>query len=156
MTEEKDCVNIDFDCIDKIDDKTQKKKQFNYVLSEEYIIESNFDNILMYDKTIWPELSNINNNKNNSLDLSNFNINRWLKNMNGKLIFVDNNKCSSFSYGQRKCPGQTIAMKEMYSFIANLMLNYKFEATKDNLKIKFKEDLTKTVNPQIPIIPKRR
>ena len=90
----------------------------------------NYEYILKKDKWLMPNLAYMNrfdtkyfNKGSKSLDL---NLDYWLNKKNGKTTFQRNGNFSVFSTGIRSCPGETLAMKEMYTILANLLLNYQF------------------------------
>lgn len=112
-------------------------KKYNYILSDEYIIEANLDYINCKD--------------------SKFNIYNWIKtDSNGKLLFENNVNSMPFSYGMRDCVGKMFAIKQLYLLMANLLLNYQFVAVDQERKIKFKVTHIKIVYPQLPVYVKHR
>ena len=77
-----------------------------------------------------------------------------------EMLFVVNKHSIPFSAGKRDCPGQTLAVKEVYAFFANILLKYKILAPGNdpntiNITRSFGE-ITLTVEPQIGVVVKYR
>ena len=86
-----------------------------------------------------------------------FDINKWLKinEKDGSVKFYKYLKSVPFSLGDRNCVGEDIAMRELYGFLANLFVNYQFCPVKgtnvDDISIKYVQELTKRIQPSIPL-----
>ena len=121
----------------------KEKGKYSYVLSRDVFIEANLDYI---------------NNKNHD----NFNIDKWISvdNKSGKIQFSHANVVSlPFSVGRRDCVGKLFAIRQLYIFLANFILHYQFIASNgqpDKMEIEFKDELIKTVEPQIGVKVERR
>ena len=150
-------MNILFESVKNINnyDEIKRNHEYNYIIPTYVNIEPNLDYIVALDKTSWNQW-----NGGKFKDLSEFDINRWLiKSKDGNELNVLRNEiCTPFSYGARTCPGKTVAIKELYSVFANLILNYQFGLRNEDKdkKIQFFEGTTKVVDPQIPLIVSKR
>ena len=142
------CTNINFVALSKANESINKtKREFEYIIKENVIIHPNFDYVMLGNKQLW---SNIN-------DPINFDINRWINiKKDNKLSFHNNNNSMPFGIGVRECVGQSLAIKELYSFLANLFINYKFSLVEKDITIKYQTYHTKKIEPQIPIYVESR
>ena len=167
VTENGDCINVKFE---KISTKSSMNaKQFSttnsgksnnvhysYIIRKGTMIEPNLDYMMKGDEKQWAKQKNIFAVNDTGVPLSQFNINRWIAidNHNKAKKFHNFSGFCAFSLGQRKCPGSAIAMKQLYYFIANLLINFKFTAANgcSNVDIKFQERLTSQLQTEIPIV----
>lgn len=121
---------------------------YDYIIEKNTNIEANFGYILL-------------NNKKLGFDMK-VNLNNWLKKdeTNGKLVFVNNKNSMPFSMGRRDCPGQSLAIKELYAFFGNLLLKYQvspIDNNPDNISIGYTfGDVTFAVKPKVPVVIKYR
>ena len=121
---------------------THKQKEYKYIIPKTAFISANIDYI-----------------DNNSTKLD---IYRWMKVKNQdniekmQLQFSKNKDFVPFSVGTRDCPGREFAEKELYSFLANLLLNYQFSLMNENQSITYKRDFVKRIDPPIPVFVKQR
>ena len=129
---------------------------YDYIIEKGCIVEGNLSYLLRCDKSVW------NDNKNANVDPSELNLNHWLK-YNGKenkYHFYRNKNSIPFGIGARECPGQSLAMKEMYVFFGNLILKYQISEKNNNpdaMQIKYSfGDVVAKVEPQIPLRIARR
>ena len=155
MTKDGYCQNIQFDPIDisinNLGNSTnmsdQKLKHFEYIIKSDSVIHPNFDYASIGDTKLWSNIS----------DPSQFDINRWINVKNDSkstqhLQFHNNINSMPFGIGVRQCLGQTMATKELYIFLANLLINYHFVLDDDqNVQIKYQTGHTKKVAPQVPV-----
>ena len=133
--EKEDTLNILFPKNNK-----QYKIEYDYIIPKNTNIELN---LMLF-------LNSINGSKNN------VNLNLWLRNNKNK----QKNKeyLIPFGSGPRKCPGQTLSMKENYSIFGNLLLKYKISSNKD-LDIQFAHnfgDVSRHVADTIPVMISKR
>ena len=65
-----------------------------------------------------------------------------------------------FSMGRRDCPGQSLAIKELYAFFGNLLLKYEIlppNGNPNDINIEYTfGDVTFAVKPKIPVVIKYR
>ena len=79
-------------------------------------------------------------------------LDNWLfKDNNGNNEFKINDSFISFGIGRRDCVGKMLAVKELYVIIGHLLLNYKWEFTNPNQKIRYGAGITIMVDPPIPV-----
>ena len=81
-----------------------------------------YDYIIEKGSMVEPNIAYLHLNKkvfDKGMDL---NLNYWLNN-NG--LFYYNKNVIPFGVGKRDCPGQALAVKELYAFFGNLLLKYK-------------------------------
>ena len=128
------------------------KKEFYYFIPKYQSIEANLSYIMTSDKRLWDKSDNTNE----------INLDYWLKyNKNDKSQYkFEMNKYSMpFGFGERICPGEALALRELYSFLANIFLNYKISLVNqnDNEKIlEYEESITKTLITKIEIKMEQR
>ena len=153
------CCNIEVFTINELKlNKTKNKimnnKEYKYMLPVTGCIEANLFYMSIYSFDSKYE----------------FNINNWIKKdpKNGNLKYYSNNKSMTFSIGQRDCIGKMFAMKEIYSFMANLIINYQFMSNLDSdtllliddedktIDIQFEDAIVKHIKHQIPVYVKKR
>lgn len=124
-----------------------KEKKYKYRIPKTASINANIDyidnNNVKFDIYRWIKMKNKNNNDHDN-------------NSTQKLQFAKNKDFVPFSIGSRDCPGREFAEKELYSFLANLMVNYKFSLMNKNEKITYKREFVKRIDPQIPVLVKQR
>ena len=125
----------------------RQDKQLCYVISNSMIIEPN----LAYASK--PSPFDINNwlmvsNKSNSI----------ANNSNNQLKFSQNKDSMPFGIGVRDCPGKFLAQREIYIFLANLLLNYQIKPVSDeqDINIQFVQGLAKEIEPKIPVRVEKR
>ena len=86
-------------------------------------------------------------------DCDKFNINRWLDD-NKK--FKMNPAFVIFGIGPRNCPAQSLALREIYSLMAPLLLRYKFTKPDGMTSYKIPENWFQENIPQLPLIVNKR
>lgn len=121
--------------------------EYDYIVKKYSWIEINGAYLMKNDKRLW-------NLDDNPMVL---NLDYWLKN-DGK--FHNNQNILPFGAGARQCPGQTLAIKEIFAFFGNLLLRYELIAQNNDpnsidIKYTFGE-ITATVKPAIPVQIKKR
>jgi len=85
-----------------------------------------------------------------------FDIQRWLDEKNR---FVKSEQFMPFGYGKRICIGQQIAMQEIYSVLALILIKYQvYNENVENgtTQIKREWSITRDIQPEIPIYLRRR
>jgi len=95
------------------------------------------------------------------VDVEEFDINHWLKfDEVSKTYKFDGNHPNifPFSLGRRSCPGENIAMAELYVSISLLILNYKFKApiNENEMEIETVCLTAQEVHPKIGVKVERR
>ena len=115
------------------------------------ILEANIGFLHLNEKNTW----NLDNNADK------LNLNYWLKkNSNSNTFtFVANKNSIPFSVGKRDCAGQSLAVKELYAFFANLLLKYQIFAPQDGMDVNFEyawNAVTFLIKPEKPVVVKYR
>ena len=137
----------------KYDSEQLTGKVYDYIIEKNSLIEPNLGHFSIDDST-W----------NLGKDGEEINLNYWLKTdaSSGKVKFVMHKSSIPFSVGSRDCAGQALAMKELYGFFANLVLNYEIFAT-DEIKKRTHIPIhtgmgnpTSQVEPKIAVIIRKR
>ena len=77
------------------------------------------------------------------------------------MVFVNNKNSVPFSVGKKRdCPGQSLAIKQLYAFFGNLLFKYKISAQDNNpngVNIEYVYgELALRVEPQIPVTIEKR
>ena len=145
------CKDIEMRSIREDKGQTNKvydKKRFDYeyVLCKDFNIEPNFLYVETCDKNVWS----------NGSDPSKFDVNRWVRFVNNKPTYIEDNIDSMpFGTGKRDCVGQQLALRQLESVIANVVLNYKLRSVDaksyDQFEIKYSRSFIREVDPEIPI-----
>ena len=146
-----ECCNIKLIALknDMIDESECNGAEYKYILKEDTMIEANFGYIMRGNENLW--------NKKENANLRDLNLSNWLKrDESGNIRFEKNNVSMPFSFGVRDCVGQSLAMKELYGFLGNLMLNYTFSLQDISTEIKVSGTFVTEIEPQIPLIVKKR
>ena len=87
------------------------------------------------------------------------NINNWLiTDEFGNIKFKQYTNCMPFGCGpNRHCPGNLYALKQIYSIVANIVINYKIKKPNDKeYKISIKEGYTRELHPIMPVLVEKR
>ena len=111
---------------------------------------------LLWNGKNFDNFNNYSNNNNKTQFSKEINLNNWLiyDNNTNKYKFINNKDSIPFGIGKRDCLGQSLAMKEIEAFLANLILNYKIlPPNQQEIEIKF--TTTKNVSVVEPAIPVR-
>ena len=147
---------------DVIDSSVWKKEDtLNVLLNEnnEYKIE--YDYIIPKNTNIELNLMLFLNSINGSKSKTssrNINLKLWLK--NDKNRQKNKEYLMPFGSGPRKCPGQTLSLKEIYSIFGNLLLKYRISPISNkDFDIPFRYnfgDLTRRVSQTIPVMISKR
>ena len=86
-------------------------------------------------------------------DCNTFNMNRWLDNNNH---FKMNEAFVLFGLGPRNCPGQSLAIREIFTVLAPLFIRYKFTKPNNIKNYNVAEDWFVPNVPQLPLIVTKR
>ena len=73
-------------------------------------------------------LFGINHDKKYWKDPENFRPERFIKDIDGKPTFIRDERVVTFSIGKRRCPGERMAMDEMFIFLIHLVKNFNIKA----------------------------
>ena len=134
-----DCVNVKFDEIDLKSFSSKANSDYCYIIRSGTVIEQNLGYV-----SGTPQ----------------FDINRWIIWKDGSTIFKNSNNSMPFGTGKRDCVGKLLAMRELYGFLANLFVNYKFEPSKgkdpNTIEIKYVQELVKRINNPVPLHVEKR
>lgn len=143
------CINAEFETLSNhnkgnISEKKSSKFMYNYIITTDMIIEANLGHASHPSK--------------------NFEINRWIIKSNNTNKNEKFNKhygdSMPFSVGVRDCPGKVLAQRELYSFLANLFLNYQLKPangqTPNDIKIEYVQGFVKEVFPKVPLRVSKR
>ena len=139
MNNNGECVDIDFG--PDIGDSSGKKDYY-YEIPSNAAVEANLD-------------------YNNVNKYNDFDINRWLKHQYNQVSFLNVPESMPFGFGRRDCVGKELARKELYSFLANLLINYRFmpaNGPSGTIDIQFDETkFPKQISPPIGVlaVPRR-
>ena len=77
---------------------------------------------------VYANLWSVNHDKNYWKDPENFRPERFIKDIDGKPTFVKNERVVTFSFGKRKCPGERMAMDELFVFLIHMVKNFDIQA----------------------------
>ena len=132
---------------------TENEIKYDYILEKNRVLEANITYLQ------WKSIENDNNQNGEQL-----NLNHWLKknsddSNNNKFTFVTNKNSIPFGLGKRECPGQSLAIKELYLFFGNLLLNYQLLAPQDKKDIELDYTWNKVifhVKPEMGVVVKYR
>ena len=146
------CCNIHFCPSESKENENENEQKYGeseylYSLTPDMNIEANLIHLLTNNEYVWGT---------NNLQ---FNVNRWIE-TNPKThnkIFKMQDKLfgdAMFCIGQRNCAGKSIAMKMIYGFMANLIVNYQIGGPVNkpvDFDIKYKSEYLRSVDPDIPL-----
>ena len=119
------------------DDKNIKIGYKNYIIPAGYTFQCNLYHI-NHDKKYWKNPDK-------------FDLNNWLNEENG--LFKRNEAFMSFSIGNRRCPGDMLAMKMLYVTLSLLIMKYELTANDHGVKweISTKGQGLMYAHPQFPV-----
>ena len=77
---------------------------------------------------LYADLWGVNHDKKYLKDPQNFRPERFIKEVDGKPTFVKDKRVITFSTGKRKCPGEGMAMDELFVFLIHIVKNFDIKA----------------------------
>ena len=86
--------------------------EYDYIVEKNSWIEINIAYLLKNNKNVW----------NLDVDPMTLNLDYWLKKDGNNVKFYNNHNIVTFGVGARKCPGQLLAIKQLFAFFGNLLL----------------------------------
>ena len=121
--------------------------EYDYILEKNRILEPNITYLH------WKSIENG----------EELNLNYWLKKNSDesndkKFTFVTNKSSIPFGAGKRDCPGQSLAIKELYAFFGNLLLKYQILSPSENdIKLEYTwNSVVFSVKPEMGVVVKYR
>ena len=133
--------------------------EYNYIIPKYSYIEPNLPYLHRKNTNAWNLGAGINTSDNKE-GAAMLNLNYWLEKDANKVRFVVNHNSLPFSLGKRECLGQSLAKKELFAFLANLLLRYKLiapnnDASSMNIQYTFNQTVT-VVDPPMHVVIKQR